>query len=99
MNSKMPILLAVVFVSLISWAGDAGTPPQPAGDKARFQLVSGFVQSTSGKDVPVTIRIDTFTGGTWTLSNVGGGQTWLAIHEVDSEVVQTLIRQITEKKQ
>lgn len=84
------ILLFVVALTLPSLAGswdpEYGTLPSAAGQSPRYQLAQGSIIDNKGNIVPQTVRIDTWTGQTWTLTNVGG-QTWIQVPESDSEIL------------
>ena len=64
-----------------------GTLPSPAGQSPRYQIVQGSVIHKSGQTIAQTIRLDTWTGETWTLTNFGG-QTWTNVPESDSSVLR-----------
>ena len=91
----MKLLLALCLLCLTSFA-DEGSPPQPAGDKARFTVVSGTMDFGMGA-VPVFIRMDTWTGQTWALQPVamperGVIHTWIPSHEIGSEIYAIAIK-------
>ena len=98
MTSKLPIVLTLVFLSLISWAGNPGTPPQPLGDKARFVIVAGQIEDdNSGKPHPTMFRMDTWTGECWKLAAIPLVQQgkvasqipfWMSIEEHDGDLVK-----------
>lgn len=91
---------ALFFFSLLTltttFAGE-GTPPEPSGTNPRFSVVAGSIV-IEGKTTPVFIRIDNWTGQTWTQlplpMNGAGSQVvrfWLADHEVDSDLYKLML--------
>jgi hypothetical protein len=81
----LTLLLCVVLFPLVagSWEPDLGTLPSPAGQSPRYQIILGSIIDKDGNPVPQTIRLDTWTGETWTLVNAGL-QTWGNVPESDS---------------
>jgi hypothetical protein len=98
----MKTLLALCFLCLSAIA-DEGAPPQPAGDKARFTVVSGVVDHGGGS-VPTFMRVDTYTGQTWLLQQVplpgnSGAMlpVWVPSHELGSEVYNAAVNAMKAK--
>lgn len=75
-----------------SSAGDAAgaVDKDHRGPIGRFQLLQGVAHLSSGKDVPVTLRVDTQTGATWSLA--ADGNRWIGVED-DLQSVGTYNRE------
>ena len=92
MKTFVLLLCALSFPSLATeWQAELGTLPSASGQSPRYQIIQGSIIDNKGNQLPQTIRLDTWTGETWTLANVGA-QTWTTVPESDSP----LLRQIRE---
>lgn len=92
----MKLLLSLCLAFAITSHATPGLPPEPSGDKARFQIVSGTIDHGGGS-VPTFMRVDTFTGQTWLLQQVplpnnnGFLPIWVPSHELGSELYKKAI--------
>lgn len=85
--------VTVLLVSLVSLAGCNDLPTlrtaSSTGSRSasvdkqhtvgRFQFLQGTAHVSSGKDVPITLRMDTETGETWILAT--DGYRWLGVED------------------
>lgn len=94
------LLIAALTVPTMagSWDPDLGTLPSATGQSPRYQLVQGTIIDKHGSALPQTIRLDTWTGETWMLTNLGA-QTWSRVPEADARVLeQVRAMQASERK-
>ena len=87
----LALLLCILSFPLVvgSWEPELGTLPSPAGTSPRYQIILGSIIDKSGNPVPQTIRLDTWTGETWTLV-ISTLQTWTNITESDSRFLHQI---------
>lgn len=98
----MKMLLTLCLLTFATVSANEGTPPQPAGTGQRFNVVSAQVV-INGKSQPVFMRVDTWTGKTWTQVALPLGpdgntvQFWIPDHELDGQLYKVALDQMTKK--
>lgn len=97
----MKTLLACLCLLGLTAFANEGSPPQPAGDKTRFTIVSGQVDYGSGPQ-PIFMRLDTFTGQSWALQAVpmpNGAivHIWVPSQEMDGDLYKIASKALQEK--
>jgi len=92
--------LLVIFLGafVVTASANPGLPPEPQGDKTRFQIVSGMIDHGGGP-VSTFMRLDTHTGQTWLLQQVplarGNGAllpVWVPSHEIGSDLYKAAVQ-------
>jgi len=87
---KQLALLLCAVVTLVACkdlpalrSGSVNSGSSPSGPKAetvgRFQLLQATAHLSTGKDLPITLRMDTATGETWVLG--ADGYRWIGVED------------------